>query len=61
MGRAIVRRPQVFLMDEPLSTSTRSCAQMRAEISQMQNELGTTTIYVTHDQVEALTMGTGWR
>ena len=51
--------PQVFPLDEPLSNSTRSWCRC-AEISQM-NELGTTTIYVTHDQVEALTMGTGWR
>jgi multiple sugar transport system ATP-binding protein len=58
MGRAIVRRPQVFLMDEPLSNlDAKLRVQMRAEISQMQNELGVTTIYVTHDQVEAMTMG----
>jgi multiple sugar transport system ATP-binding protein len=58
MGRAIVRRPQVFLMDEPLSNlDAKLRVQMRAEISQMQNDLGTTTIYVTHDQVEAMTMG----
>jgi multiple sugar transport system ATP-binding protein len=58
MGRAIVRRPQVFLMDEPLSNlDAKLRVQMRAEISQMQNDLGTTTVYVTHDQVEAMTMG----
>jgi multiple sugar transport system ATP-binding protein len=58
MGRAIVRRPQVFLMDEPLSNlDAKLRVQMRAEISQMQNDLGVTTIYVTHDQVEAMTMG----
>jgi multiple sugar transport system ATP-binding protein len=58
MGRAIVRRPQVFLMDEPLSNlDAKLRVQMRAEISQLQNELGVTTIYVTHDQVEAMTMG----
>jgi multiple sugar transport system ATP-binding protein len=58
MGRAIVRRPQVFLMDEPLSNlDAKLRVQMRAEISQLQDELGVTTIYVTHDQVEAMTMG----
>ena len=58
MGRAIVRRPQVFLMDEPLSNlDAKLRVQMRAEISQMQNDLGVTTLYVTHDQVEAMTMG----
>jgi multiple sugar transport system ATP-binding protein len=58
MGRAIVRRPQVFLMDEPLSNlDAKLRVQMRAEISQMQHDLGTTTVYVTHDQVEAMTMG----
>jgi multiple sugar transport system ATP-binding protein len=58
MGRAIVRRPQVFLMDEPLSNlDAKLRVQMRAEISQLQNDLGVTTIYVTHDQVEAMTMG----
>jgi multiple sugar transport system ATP-binding protein len=50
MGRAIVREPQAFLMDEPLS-------KMRAEIARLQRELGVTTIYVTHDQVEAMTLG----
>jgi ABC-type sugar transport system ATPase subunit len=58
MGRAIVRHPQVFLMDEPLSNlDAKLRVQMRAEISKLQHSLGTTTIYVTHDQVEAMTMG----
>ena len=58
MGRAIVREPQVFLMDEPLSNlDAKLRVQMRAEISRIQRELGVTTIYVTHDQVEAMTMG----
>jgi multiple sugar transport system ATP-binding protein len=58
MGRAIVRQPQAFLMDEPLSNlDAKLRVQMRAEISQLQTRLGTTTIYVTHDQVEAMTMG----
>jgi multiple sugar transport system ATP-binding protein len=58
MGRAIVRQPQVFLMDEPLSNlDAKLRVQMRAEIAKLQHELGTTTIYVTHDQVEAMTMG----
>ena len=58
MGRAIVRQPQVFLMDEPLSNlDAKLRVQMRADIAQLQSELGTTTIYVTHDQVEAMTMG----
>jgi multiple sugar transport system ATP-binding protein len=58
MGRAIVREPQVFLMDEPLSNlDAKLRVQMRAEIANLQKELGTTTIYVTHDQVEAMTMG----
>jgi multiple sugar transport system ATP-binding protein len=58
MGRAIVREPAAFLMDEPLSNlDAKLRVQMRAEISRLQNSLGTTTIYVTHDQVEALTMG----
>ncbi|MGL6279576.1 MAG: ABC transporter ATP-binding protein [Gaiella sp.] len=58
MGRAIVREPQVFLMDEPLSNlDAKLRVQMRAEIAKLQKELGTTTIYVTHDQVEAMTMG----
>jgi multiple sugar transport system ATP-binding protein len=58
MGRAIVRDPAAFLMDEPLSNlDAKLRVQMRAEIQRLQNELGTTTMYVTHDQVEAMTMG----
>ena len=58
MGRAIVRDPAAFLMDEPLSNlDARLRVQMRAEISRIQREVGATTIYVTHDQVEAMTMG----
>jgi multiple sugar transport system ATP-binding protein len=58
MGRAIVREPHVFLMDEPLSNlDAKLRVQMRAEIAKLQHDLGTTTIYVTHDQVEAMTMG----
>src|SRR6188768_606552 len=58
MGRAIVREPQVFLMDEPLSNlDAKLRIQMRSEIAKLQHELDTTTIYVTHDQVEAMTMG----
>ncbi len=58
MGRAIVRKPAVFLMDEPLSNlDAKLRVQMRAEISRLQHQLGVTTIYVTHDQVEAMTMG----
>jgi len=58
MGRAIVREPQAFLMDEPLSNlDAKLRAQMRAEISLLHREIGTTTIYVTHDQVEAMTLG----
>ncbi|HUQ22978.1 MAG TPA: sn-glycerol-3-phosphate ABC transporter ATP-binding protein UgpC [Gaiellaceae bacterium] len=58
MGRAIVRQPQVFLMDEPLSNlDAKLRVQMRADISKLQRDLGTTTVYVTHDQVEAMTMG----
>src|SRR5215213_4027821 len=58
MGRAIVRHPQAFLMDEPLSNlDAKLRVQMRADISKLQRELTTTTIYVTHDQVEAMTMG----
>jgi multiple sugar transport system ATP-binding protein len=58
MGRAIVREPKVFLMDEPLSNlDAKLRVQMRAEIIRLQRELGTTTVYVTHDQVEAMTMG----
>ena len=58
MGRAIVRQPQVFLMDEPLSNlDAKLRVQMRSDIAHLQRELGTTTVYVTHDQVEAMTMG----
>jgi multiple sugar transport system ATP-binding protein len=58
MGRAIVREPAAFLMDEPLSNlDAKLRVQMRAEISQLQTDLGVTTVYVTHDQVEAMTMG----
>jgi multiple sugar transport system ATP-binding protein len=58
MGRAIVREPSAFLMDEPLSNlDAKLRVQMRAEISKLQHDLGVTTIYVTHDQVEAMTMG----
>jgi multiple sugar transport system ATP-binding protein len=58
MGRAIVRHPKAFLMDEPLSNlDAKLRVQMRAEIARLQHELGTTTIYVTHDQTEAMTMG----
>jgi multiple sugar transport system ATP-binding protein len=59
MGRALVREPQVFLMDEPLSNlDAKLRTQMRAEIAGLQREIGVTTMYVTHDQVEAMTMGT---
>jgi ABC-type sugar transport system ATPase subunit len=58
MGRSIVREPQAFLMDEPLSNlDAKLRVQMRAEISRIQRDLGVTTIYVTHDQTEAMTMG----
>ncbi|HEV7344622.1 MAG TPA: sn-glycerol-3-phosphate ABC transporter ATP-binding protein UgpC [Devosia sp.] len=58
MGRAIVRKPAVFLMDEPLSNlDAKLRVQMRAEIASIQHRLGVTTVYVTHDQVEAMTMG----
>ena len=58
MGRAIVRQPSAFLMDEPLSNlDAKLRVQMRAEIARLQRDLGVTTIYVTHDQVEAMTMG----
>jgi len=57
MGRAIVREPSAFLMDEPLSNlDAKLRVQMRAEIARIQKRLGTTTLYVTHDQVEAMTM-----
>jgi multiple sugar transport system ATP-binding protein len=59
VGRAIVRKPSVFLFDEPLSNlDAKLRVQMRAEITRLQQALRTTTIYVTHDQVEAMTMGT---
>src|SRR3954462_2873363 len=58
MGRAIVRQPAVFLMDEPLSNlDAKLRVQMRADIKKLQSDLGVTSIYVTHDQVEAMTMG----
>jgi multiple sugar transport system ATP-binding protein len=58
MGRAIVREPSVFLMDEPLSNlDAKLRVETRANISELQARLGTTTVYVTHDQVEAMTMG----
>lgn len=58
MGRAIVREPQVFLMDEPLSNlDAKLRVQTRAQIVKLQRDLGVTTVYVTHDQVEAMTMG----
>ena len=58
MGRAIVREPQVFLMDEPLSNlDAKLRVQTRSQIAALQKRLGTTTVYVTHDQVEAMTMG----
>ena len=58
MGRAIVREPKVFLMDEPLSNlDAKLRVEMRAEIAKLQRRLGVTTIYVTHDQVEAMTLG----
>ena len=58
LGRAIIREPEVFLMDEPLSNlDAKLRTQMRTEIQQLQQEMGITTIYVTHDQTEAMTMG----
>ena len=58
MGRAMVREPRAFLMDEPLSNlDAKLRVQMRAELSRLHERLGTTTIYVTHDQVEAMTLG----
>ena len=58
MGRAIVREPQVFLMDEPLSNlDAKLRVQTRSQIATLQAKLGITTVYVTHDQVEAMTMG----
>lgn len=58
MGRAMVRRPKVFLLDEPLSNlDAQFRGQMRAELARLQRRLGTTTVYVTHDQTEAMTLG----
>jgi multiple sugar transport system ATP-binding protein len=58
MGRAIVRSPQVFCMDEPLSNlDAKMRVQTRTDIAKLQSDLGTTTVYVTHDQIEAMTMG----
>jgi multiple sugar transport system ATP-binding protein len=58
MGRAIVREPQAFLMDEPLSNlDAKLRVEMRAEIARLQRDLGVTTLYVTHDQIEAMTLG----
>src|ERR1041384_1827770 len=58
MGRAIVRNPKAFLMDEPLSNLDATLrVQMRTEVSRIQKNLGTTTVYVTHDQTEAMTLG----
>ena len=58
MGRAIVRHPQSFLMDEPLSNlDAKLRVQMRAELVKLHQRLGVTTLYVTHDQVEAMTLG----
>jgi multiple sugar transport system ATP-binding protein len=58
MGRAIVREPKAFLMDEPLSNlDAKLRVQMRTEVARIQNRLGTTTVYVTHDQTEAMTLG----
>src|SRR5688500_18259892 len=58
MGRAIVRNPQVFCMDEPLSNlDAKMRVQTRTDIAKLQSDLGVTTVYVTHDQIEAMTMG----
>ena len=58
MGRAIVRKPKAFLMDEPLSNlDAKLRVQTRIQIAELQKRLGVTTVYVTHDQVEAMTMG----
>jgi multiple sugar transport system ATP-binding protein len=58
MGRAIVREPAAYLMDEPLSNlDAKLRVQMRSELERLHNQLGTTTVYVTHDQVEAMTLG----
>ena len=62
MGRAIVREPQAFLMDEPLSNlDAKLRVDMRAELARLHDRLGITTIYVTHDQVEAMTLGDAGR
>ncbi len=61
MGRAIVREPKAFLMDEPLSNlDAKLRVQMRSEIARIQHDLNVTTLYVTHDQVEAMTMAIAW-
>src|SRR5918999_4378532 len=58
IGRAMVRQPKAFLMDEPLSNlDAKLRVQMRAELAKLHNRLGTTTLYVTHDQIEAMTLG----
>jgi multiple sugar transport system ATP-binding protein len=58
IGRAMVRRPKVFLMDEPLTNlDAKLRAEMRAELKRLQNDIGATTVYVTHDQLEAMSMG----
>ncbi len=58
LGRAIIRRPKVFLMDEPLTNlDPKERVEMRAELKRLQNDIGATTIYVTHDQIEAMSMG----
>ena len=58
MGRAIVRDPSAFLMDEPLSNlDAKLRVQMRTSVAKLQSDLGTTTVYVTHDQTEAMTLG----
>ena len=57
MGRAIVRQPKAFLMDEPLELDAKLRVGMRASLAQLHRRLGTTTVYVTHDQVEAMTLG----
>ena len=58
MGRAIVRDPSAFLMDEPLSNlDAKLRVQMRAQVARIQRQLNTTTVYVTHDQTEAMTLG----
>ena len=58
MGRAIVRNPKAFLMDEPpVESRCEARVQMRGEIARLQKRLGTTTVYVTHDQTEAMTLG----